>query len=109
MLSPVAALPLLLAATLDAPPVAAPARPTVDSYAAEYERRTEAPPAPTIESSPRLPEPSLRRSGYAEGSDQARAGQPGATDSNLASPAARRVGEGRVQRLRTRGPPQRES
>lgn len=107
MLIPLAALPLL-AATLDAP-AAAPAWPPADAYAASPRRETEAPPAPSIESSPRIPEPALRRTWCAVGTEVARAGPPVAAGRGIGSPAARATVEGRVQRLRTRGPPRRES
>src|SRR5262245_47015803 len=108
MLTPLAALPLLLAATLDAPPPA-PTRPRADSYASAPQRTQEAPPAPSIEGAPRLPEPALRRAWCAEGSDTAESGQPRAVGRGVTSPDVDADENVCVRRLRTRGPPSRES
>jgi hypothetical protein len=103
MLITVAALPLLLAATLDAPAAAHP-RLGAEPRAAEPLRAHEAPPR-SIESSPRAPEPALRRTWSAVGCRVAQVAAPAVQRAMAAPGAASAVAKVEAYRLRTRGPP----
>jgi len=108
MLTPLVALPLLLATALDAP-AAAPTRLRVGPSLATIASLPQRPPAPSLESSLRLPEPVLRRTWCAEGSEMTRADAAGLVGRGTARHMAMALREGRIQRLKTRGPPRRRS
>jgi hypothetical protein len=108
MLSPVLALPLLLATALSASSEA-PARPPADVSAAAPIADFRSDPVPTLESSPRTPEPALRRVWSAVGCQVVQTGAPAPLRGRVASEAARAIQDHRVLRIRTRGPPRRVS
>ena len=108
MLTPAVALPLLLATALDASSPA-PVRSRMDVSAAAPSGACRPEPAPSLESSPRAPEPGLRRIWSAVGCQVVRAGALAPLRGGMTREAARTPGDGRVRRLRTRGPPCRVS
>jgi hypothetical protein len=108
MLTQLVALPLLLAATLDAPQPET-IRPRVGASAAALGSVPQPPPVPSLESSPRLPEPVLRRTWCAEGSEATQAGASGPVGRGITKTAALALADGRIQRPRPRGPPRHDS
>lgn len=106
MLTVAVALPLLLATSLGAP---APARfragvsEAVPSSCCRHE------PAPSLESSPRPPEPSLRRSWSALGCQVVAAGVPAPLRGGVAREAAGATTDGQAAAIQPRGPPRRDS
>src|SRR5262245_2627851 len=108
MLTPAVALPLLLATALGASS-SAPAR-SLAGVSAEAPTSASRPdPAPSLESSPRPPEPTLRRSWSAVGCDVVEAGVPAPLRGGVARESAGDPEDGRVRRTQPRGPPRRVS
>ena len=109
MLTPAVALSLLLATALGASSPA-PVRPQASVSAVAPTVPSRPDPAPSLESSPRTPEPGLRRTWSAVGGCQVvRAGAPAPLQGGLAWEAASATEDGRVRHSRTRGPPRRVS
>ena len=103
MLTPAAALPLLLATALDASsPAPMRSRRDVSAPAPSGACRTGS--APSLESSPRAPGPGLRRIWSAVGCEVVQAGALAPLRDGMTRETAGTAGDGRVRRLRTRGP-----
>jgi hypothetical protein len=104
MLTQLVALPLLLATSLDAPALASTrSRTDVSAEAPGGDFRRD--PAPSIESSPRPPEPGLRRVWSAVGCEPVDAGARPPLRGRVTTDSARATEDGRVRKSRTRGPP----
>lgn len=108
MLTPLVALPLLLATTLDAP-VSAPARLSAGVSTVALGDASRRDSEPSLESSPRAPEPGLRRSWSAVGCQVVQADARPPWRGWTAAEGAGSVRDGRVLKSRTRGPPCRVS
>lgn len=108
MLTPAVALPLLLATALDASSPA-PARSRADVSPTVLTDAVPPEPAPSLESSPRPPEPGLRRAWSAVGCQVVQASAPAPLRRGIAAESARATADGRVRRIGARGPPRRVS
>lgn len=104
MLTPLAALPLVVATALD---VASPtlARAGSDRAGAASWDHARPAPKPSLETCPRVPDPVLRRCWSALGCHADQPGAPTLVHGGIGSATAISTEDGRVRRLASRGPP----